>query len=86
VRTQIISVLLLAMMLLFGCSTDQDSVAVAPAVEQQPAAAEMGASAQEPAQGFQVEAERFADLRILRYQVPGFESLSLIIKQEKKLE
>lgn len=34
------------------------------------------------AAAFQVEAERFADLRILRYQVPGFESLSL---RDKKL-
>src|SRR5690606_28840507 len=31
---------------------------------------------------FQVEAERFADLRILRYRVPGFEELDL---EKKKL-
>lgn len=32
--------------------------------------------------GFQYEADRFADLRVLRYQVPGFEQLDL---QKKKL-
>ncbi|MFN7692030.1 MAG: dihydrofolate reductase, partial [Bacteroidota bacterium] len=30
---------------------------------------------------FEVEAERFADLQVLRYQVKGFESLSLQQKQ-----
>ena len=33
-------------------------------------------------QDFKWEAERFADLRVLRYQVPGFEELKL---EEKKL-
>lgn len=36
----------------------------------------------EPQNSFAYELEKFADLRILRYQVPGFENLSL---QEKKL-
>ena len=38
--------------------------------------------AQTPAmpQGFNVEAERFADLRILRYRVPGFDELDLRTK------
>ncbi len=40
------------------------------------------AEAVEATDGFQYEAERFADLRVLRYQVPGFEELDL---QKKKL-
>jgi dipeptidyl-peptidase-3 len=35
----------------------------------------------ESAENFQVETERFADLRILRYQVPGFDELDLRTKQ-----
>jgi dipeptidyl-peptidase-3 len=34
----------------------------------------------EPQQEFRVETERFADLRILRYQVPGFDELDLRTK------
>lgn len=48
------------------------------------APAEPPAPAPEPpaAPAFEYEADRFADIRILRYQVPGFEELSL---QQKKL-
>lgn len=35
----------------------------------------------ESAENFQVETERFADLRILRYQVPGFDELDLRTKR-----
>lgn len=35
-----------------------------------------------PAAGFEYEADRFADIQVLRYQVPGFEQLSL---RQKKL-
>src|SRR4051794_31657326 len=35
----------------------------------------------DPAKGFNVEADTFADLQLLRYQVPGFNNLSL--KQKK---
>ena len=34
----------------------------------------------ETLQEFRVEAERFADLRVLRYQVPGFDELDLRTK------
>ncbi|HEY5623836.1 MAG TPA: hypothetical protein VIV14_08735 [Gammaproteobacteria bacterium] len=34
----------------------------------------------QPADDFVVEAERFADLRVLRYRVPGFEELDLPTK------
>ncbi|KAA8478538.1 dipeptidyl-peptidase-3 [Arcticibacter tournemirensis] len=37
---------------------------------------------QKPAKGFDVTAESFADIQLLRYQVPGFDQLSL---QQKKL-
>jgi dipeptidyl-peptidase-3 len=53
---------------LLACGAEQPAPAVAPA-------AELPVDPQTAP--FQVEAERFADLRILRYQVPGFESLSL---------
>ena len=39
-------------------------------------------SAETPLEEFEVVSEQFADIRILRYQVPGFDSLSL---QEKEL-
>jgi dipeptidyl-peptidase-3 len=39
--------------------------------------AETGAGPVESADAFQVEAERFADLRLLRYRAPGFEELGL---------
>jgi len=62
---------LLAVALLAGCSPEQapqDTVAeVAGKPDQVP---------------FKVSADRFADIEVLRYQVPGFEDLSL---QEKKL-
>ncbi|MFH0946607.1 MAG: dihydrofolate reductase [Planctomycetota bacterium] len=42
----------------------------------------LGSSGERSAAGFQYEADRFADLRVLRYQVPGFEDLAL---EKKKL-
>lgn len=42
----------------------------------------MCAPQQQPEEEFQYQTEQFADLRILRYQIPGFEELSL---QQKKL-
>ena len=39
-----------------------------------------GASFAQIPSEFEVEAERFADLRVLRYQVPGFEELDLSTK------
>ena len=39
--------------------------------------AESDSQAAAPDTEFEVESERFADLRILRYQVPGFEQLTL---------
>ena len=60
---------------MLACSTpDRTST---PPVDQEPA------PALEPAQEeFQYKADQFADIKVLRYQVPGFEELSL---QQKKL-
>ncbi|MCB2409101.1 dipeptidyl-peptidase 3 family protein [Hymenobacter lucidus] len=46
------------------------------------AAAPSEATTNNPAAGFQVVSEQFADLRLLRYQVPGFEELT---PQQKEL-
>lgn len=42
----------------------------------------LGSLSAAPAEDFKLEADRFADVQVLRYQVPGFEQLSL---QQKKL-
>ncbi len=71
-----ISSLVLLLLSLSACSPGQDPLSVTR--ETQPeAAAATPVTPPAPAESFQVEAERFADLRILRYQVPGFESLDL---------
>jgi dipeptidyl-peptidase-3 len=66
---------LIAASLLLACgeTPDTSSPARAPAAETATATQDQG--------GFQVEAERFADLRVLRYQVPGFEGLDLRAKK-----
>jgi dipeptidyl-peptidase-3 len=57
---------------LYGCGD--------PGTASTPAAALQGAAQKEPE--FVVEADRFADIRVLRYRIPGWESLSL---QQKEL-
>lgn len=59
--------------------TDAVSAATAEAVNAAQPAATAAAPAEQP---FQVVSEQFADLRILRYQVPGFEELT---PQQKEL-
>lgn len=60
--------------ILAGCTgSDQ-------AAEPRRSAPAAAATASEPPP-FQVEAERFADLRVLRYQVPGFEALDVKTKE-----
>ncbi len=64
--------------LLLGCEAEQQSAMdVSVRAEQSPVAdvGPGGATAAGPE--FKVEADRFADLRILRYRVPGFDELSL---------
>jgi dipeptidyl-peptidase-3 len=64
------------MMLMIGaCSKEPASET--PASEPAPAVAETAA-----AQPFAVSVDRFADIEVLRYEVPGFDELSL---REKKL-
>ena len=95
-RTSVsVTALLLAGQLVGGCAsttgtttapTTAISSAPATAVSQsnptpQPAAAPL-APAAPAAPPFKVVAEQFADLRVLRYQVPGFETLEA---QQKEL-
>ena len=74
--------------LLLGCGREeprvapgvQETAAVSPAAASPPAVSPAGEAAEDAA--FRYETERFADLRVLRYQVPGFDELGL---QEKQL-
>lgn len=62
--------------ILLSCGGDPEPAAVAPSAAPAAPAAATDATATDTADEFQVEAERFADLRILRYRLPGFEQLS----------
>lgn len=77
--TAIISALLLS-------SCGESSQEVTPPATPSPAPTQNDAAQVETTapveQQFQYEADRFADIRILRYRIPGFEDLSL---QQKKL-
>ena len=68
-RLRLLASTLLGTALLQGCSPEPESTAAAP--PQAPAESE-----------FVVEADRFADIRVLRYRIPGWEGVSL---QQKKL-
>ena len=68
-RLRLLASTLLGTTLLHGCSPEPEST---------PAAAPQAPAESE----FVVEADRFADIRVLRYQIPGWEGLSL---QQKKL-
>jgi dipeptidyl-peptidase-3 len=59
--------------LLVACDNPGSSDAPGASVAVQSAAQ----TTAEPFESFQVEAERFADLRVLRYRAPGFEELAL---------
>jgi dipeptidyl-peptidase III len=61
--------------ILAGCTGSDQSAA--PPQGQSRQAAEQTLDGREP---FRVEAERFADLRVLRYRVPGFEALDVKTK------
>jgi dipeptidyl-peptidase III len=77
--------LIIAACMLQACGGDTDTPSAAsPAESAGPAPATTSvAETEEPAADtFVYEADRFADIRILRYQVPGFEELTL---QQKKL-
>ncbi len=59
--------------MLTGCGSDERSAArVQPAAQ----VTERPETAAESAESFRVEAERFADVRVLRYRAPGFEELA----------
>ena len=64
-----LSTLLLTVLLCFACNSDKPN---APTKENHAATAESD---------FEWQVDRFADIRVLRYQIPGFDKLSL--KQKK---
>jgi dipeptidyl-peptidase-3 len=70
-RLRLLTSVLFTTALLVGCG-DSDTASA-------PAAAPQAAPAVEPE--FVVEADRFADIRVLRYRIPGWETLSLEQKQ-----
>jgi dipeptidyl-peptidase-3 len=77
------SVLCLMAVLVAACGNDTGSTPKAIAEDPSSNVMSTEASAGSPPDTeFEVESERFADLRILRYQVPGFEQLTL---QQKTL-
>jgi dipeptidyl-peptidase III len=73
-RVPVLAALLLSAAWLTGC-TDPTPVDAQPT----PAAAPLAESSAEdrPEDSFRYETERFADLRILRYQAPGFDELDV---------
>lgn len=79
-KITLFSLILALAALASGCGDSVPETQGAVAVQEPGEAAPMGEVRDE--QGFQYEADRFADIRILRYQVPGFESLPL---DQKKL-
>lgn len=80
-RAAALSAALSAALLLTACGGGAPDAALPDAAE---SAAGSAADSASPAaaDSFQYEADRFADIRILRYQIPGFEQLSL---QQKTL-
>lgn len=78
-RLQLLASSIALALLLQGCGGNTEESTTASAPVQTPATAPAAATAEAE---FQWEADRFADIRVLRYQVPGFETLSL---QQKKL-
>lgn len=76
-----LSILLVASILLQGCGGSADN-ASPPAANTDLTAESVIETAGPVADSFVFEADRFADIRILRYQIPGFEELTL---QQKKL-
>jgi len=76
-----LSIMLVASTLLQGCGGSADN-ASPPTVTTDLIAESVIETAETAADSFVFEADRFADIRILRYQIPGFEELTL---QQKKL-
>jgi dipeptidyl-peptidase-3 len=73
------SLFYVAFWLLAACS-DESAPPVAPETSDASPGAVSGALTQ-ATDSFQVEAERFADLRLLRYRAPGFDALDLNTKR-----
>lgn len=82
-RLRLLAALIMTTTLLQSCT--DEPVATAPVADAPASVAAPAAppelAAEPAAADFQYEADRFADIRILRYQVPGFEELTLQQKQ-----
>jgi dipeptidyl-peptidase-3 len=70
---------LILLAMLAACSQREEQTAPAPATDAGTTSATTEQAAQ-PDEPFEVVADRFADLRVLRYRVPGFEELDLRTK------
>jgi dipeptidyl-peptidase-3 len=79
---RLLASLILGSTLLQACGGNTDDAAPAAAAVAPESAAPAASAAVAPQAEFQYEADRFADIRVLRYRVDGFEDLSL---QQKKL-
>jgi dipeptidyl-peptidase-3 len=85
-RLRLLASLIVTTTVLYGCGGNTDEAASAASsaasADVAPAAPESAPPAAAADDGFQYEADRFADIRVLRYRIDGFEQLSL---QQKKL-
>ncbi|NND95200.1 MAG: dihydrofolate reductase [Flavobacteriales bacterium] len=82
IKTKYLTISLLAIILIASCKTDDKQVEKTPfQLDLEPS--EVKAFVPEPdADGFAWQADKFADLKIIRYQVPGWERLN---EDQKKL-
>lgn len=77
-RIRLLPAAILALLMLYGCGGDNAPSSSADGNSPGLTRTAVDTSAEQ----LWFEADRFADIRILRYQIPGFETLSL---QQKKL-
>ena len=79
-----VSAIIGAVLLMNACSDQESQVEKhqpAPVQQEEQASASTPVSSTKATESFQWQAERFADIRVLRYQVPGFEELPLKTKE-----
>jgi len=81
-RFSVLSSAILLALMLPSCSDPAPSVDSASTLQAASLAESADTAAPETEPAFNFKADRFADIQVLRYQIPGFESLTL---QQKKL-
>lgn len=81
-RLRVLPLMIFGALFLSACGPDATTPTTGSTSTQSAAATTAAAAETTQAEEFVYEADRFADIRILRYQIPGFEDLSL---QHKKL-